>query len=336
MTETAQLLDAFDSRVKRREERRELFKAVLGAAAVGGAFAFASAAHAQTVTDADVLNFALNLEYLEAQFYSFAFSGAGLPANLLTGTQTPGPVVGARKANLTDVAVIQYAREIAEDERAHVVSLRAALGNAAVAQPSIDLSPAIFTAAAVAAGIDLSASGGVFDPYASDDNFLLGAYLFEDVGVTAYKGGSPLLQNVDIIDAAAGILAAEAFHAGIIRGALYRRGVAVPALRTNADRISDARDTLDGAVTSAGPPMRAADDDQGISPVATPVPNTAGVSTGIGSNFAPTDANGIAFSRTTEQVHNIVYLTRAQVTAGGFFPAGTNNPNAALRRSGAN
>jgi hypothetical protein len=339
MTDTAHLIDVLDTRVKRREERRDFFKAMFGATALGvGAFAMASPAWAQSAapSDQDIFNFALNLEYLEAQFYSIAFSGNPLPDNLLTGTQTRGNVTGARKANLTDQTVIQYAREIAEDERAHVVSIRAALGSAAVAQPQLDLSPAVFTAAAVAAGIDLSASGGVFDPYANDDNFLLGAYLFEDVGVNAYKGGSPLLQNVDLLDAAAGILAAEAFHAGIIRGALYRRGVAAPVLRTNADRISDARDTLDGAVNSAGPPMRVADADQGISPVPTPVPNSAGVSTGIGSNFVPTDANGIAFSRTTEQVHNIVYLTRNSVTAGGFFPAGTNNTNAALRRSGAN
>jgi hypothetical protein len=186
----------------------------------------------------------------------------------------------------------------------------------------------VFTAAAVAAGLDLSATGGVFDPYANNDTFLFGAYIFEDVGVTAYKGASPLIARVDIVDAAAGILAAEAFHAGIIRGALYRRGVDVAAIRTATDRISDARDTLDGTATSAGPPMRVADDDQGVSPTT--------VNGQIVSNFVPTDANGMVFSRTSEQVHNIVYLTRNQATAGGFFPAGTNNNNAALRRSGAN
>lgn len=333
MSDSEQMMAALDGRVRRREERREFFRSALGlgAMAVGGAAALGVArpAAAQAApSDADILNLALNLEYLEAQFYAFAANGAGLPADQLTGSQTQGAVTGGRKAALSDPAVIQYAREIAADEAAHVATLRTALGSARVAQPAIDISVTVFTAAARAAGIDLTASGGVFDPYANDDSFLLGAYIFEDVGVTAYKGAAPLITNVEIIDAAAGILAAEAFHAGIIRGALYRRGVDVPVIRTNADRISDARDLLDGTAAAAGPPQRVADDDQGISP-------TGSGATAV-ANIVPTDANGIVFSRNSEQVHNIVYLTRSQVTQGGFFPNGTNNPNAALRRSGAN
>lgn len=337
------VVDALDARVRRRSERRDFFRTVMGTAVVGaGAMAFASSASAQTAapTDADILNFALNLEYLEAQFYLFAATGEGLAANLQTGTQTQGAVSGARRANLTDRAVIQYAREIAEDERAHVIALRSVLngnsGNNAVAQPAIDLSPTVFTAAARAAQIDLTASNGVFDPYANDDNFLLAAFLFEDVGVTAYKGGAPLIASADIVDAAAGILAAEAYHAGIIRGALYRRGAATPALRRNADLISDARDVLDGNVDAAGPPQRVADADQGISPRVVSIGNATGSSTVTTANIVPTDNNGIVFSRTAEQVHNIAYLTRNAATSGGFFPAGTNNANPALRRSGAN
>ncbi|HEX8554567.1 MAG TPA: ferritin-like domain-containing protein [Sphingomonas sp.] len=325
MTESVHLIEALDRRVERRTERREFFRTAIGmgALAAGGVAALglssAASAQAAAVTDADILNLALNLEYLEAQFYSFAVNGTGLPEAQLTGTVgTRGQVTGGRKANLTDQSVIQYAREIAADEIAHVAALRTALGGSAIAQPAIDISDTVFTAAARAANIDLTATGGVFSPYANDDSFLLGAYIFEDVGVTAYKGASPLITNVDIVDAAAGILAAEAFHAGIIRGSLYARGVALPVLRTNADRISDARDSLDGS----------SDIDQGISPM--------GTGAATMSNFVPTDPNGIVFSRTSEQVHNIVYLTRTQVTAGGFFPAGTNNANPALRRSGAN
>jgi hypothetical protein len=307
------MIEAFDARAK----RRDFFKTVVGAAVVGaGGFAFANAASAQAVTDADVLNFALNLEYLEAQFYLFAATGAGLPANQQTGTGTQGGVTGGRRVIFTDPIVAQYAQEIAADEAAHVAFLRTALGTAAVAQPALNIDGGpngAFTAAARAAGV--VPATGVFDPYASDEAFLLGAYIFEDVGVTAYKGASPLITNKTFLEAAAGILAVEAYHAAIVRTTLYGKGVDTPALRTQADQISNARDSLDGTT----------DLDQGISPVT--------VGGQLQSNIVPLDGNGLAFSRTTGQVLNIVYLNRAAVTMGGFFPAGVNGT---IRTSAAN
>jgi hypothetical protein len=321
MPDSAELIQAFDARAR----RRDFFKTVIGTAVIGASgFAFSNAASAQAVTDADILNFALNLEYLEAQFYSFAAFGTGLANADLGGTGAQGQVVGGRQVTFTDPVVRQYAREIAIDEIAHVKFLRTALGAAAVAQPAINISGdanGAFTAAARASGV--VGPTGTFDPYADDNSFLLGAYIFEDVGVTAYKGASPLITNNTFLDAAAGILAVEAFHAGIIRGSLYAKGVATPALRTAADQISNARDSLDGTT----------DLDQGISPVATPLTTAAGTTTALASNFVPTDANGVAFSRTTGQVLNIVYLTRAAATAGGFFPAGVNGT---IRTSAAN
>ena len=312
MTESEQLIEAFDARVERREQRRDLFRMVLGTAAVGGAFAFASAAEAQTVTDADILNFALNLEYLEANFYSYAVNGTPIAATSTTGTGMLGAATGGRAVAFNDPVVQAYAIEIARDELNHVNFLRAQLGAAAVAQPAIDvgISPTgAFSSAARAAGLigpTSAASPTFFDPYANASNFLLGAYIFEDVGVTAYKGASPLITSKVYLEAAAGILAAEAYHAAIVRGTLYARGVATPSLRTSADAISTARDSLDGTTTL----------DQGISPVTGAV--------GTVSNITPTDSSAIAYSRSTGQVLNIVYLNKAAVTAGGFFPAGVN------------
>lgn len=309
MADSAQLMDVLDARVRRREERRDMFKMVLGAAAVGtGAFAFSNFAAAQTVTDADILNFALNLEYLESNFYSFAVNGTAIPAASTTGTVgTLGVAVGGHAVPFSDPVVAAYAREIAADELAHVNFLRSALGTAAVVQPQIDVGTganSAFSKAAQAAG--LVPAGTAFDPYADDISFLLGAFIFEDVGVTAYKGASPLISNKTYLEAAAGILAAEAYHASIVRTVLYAKGVSTPAARGNADAISNARDSLDGT----------SDDDQGISPVT--------LANGVASNIVPTDANGIAYSRTTGAVLNIVYLTKASVTAGGFFPNGLN------------
>lgn len=247
----------------------------------------------QAISDSAILNFALNLEYLEAEFYLRAVTGAGLPDSMITGIDPQGGVVGGSPVPFRTAAMRQIAAEIASDEKAHVAFLRAALGGAAVARPQIDLQSS-FTAAATAAGV--ITAGQSFDPFASEENFLLGAFIFEDVGVTAYKGAAPLIYNRTYLGAAAGILAVEAYHAGIIRDTLYRKGLQVPA-----GQISDARDSLDGGT----------DDDQGI------------VLNGM-ANLVPTDANSIAYGRTFERVLNVVYLTPVQIDKGGFFPAGVN------------
>ena len=310
-------IDRLREHGERRQQRREFFRAIAAVAGVAGSMQMAmtiAPAHAQAtaVSDADVLNFALNLEYLEAQFYAYAASGVGLSNSDLSGSGSQGAVSGGRQVNFSDQIVAQYAREIAADELAHVKFLRAQLGNSAVAQPAIDIGVgpnSAFSAAARAAG--LIGAGETFDPYASDENFLLGAFIFEDVGVTAYKGAAPLITNETYLEAAAGILAVEAYHAAIVRTTLYGKGIDTPALRSSADKISDARDRLDGA----------SDLDQGISPI------------GSASNIVPLDDNGIAYSRSTGQVLNIVYLNNAAVSGGGFFPSGVNG---SIRTSAAN
>ena len=311
------IAEVFERQAKRREDRRAFLKyAGLSTVAAGAALTGACSGNGNgngngdnggggqtALTDEDILNFALNLEYLEAEFYSYAATGMGLPASLLGGTGRQGSVKGGRMVNFSDTLVRQYANEIAADERAHVVFLRTALGSAAVAEPAIDVSASAtsaFSKAAVAAG--LITQGQTFDPYASDENFLLGAFIFEDVGVTAYKGASPLLKSSTFLSAAAGILAAEAYHAGLVRTVLYAKGIQAPTLVDATEAISNARDSLDNPI----------DDDQGVR------------GSNGASNIVPTDSNGIAYSRSAGDVLNIVYLTAAAADRGGFFPNGVN------------
>ena len=301
--------DMISRSAENEQDRRSFLKAAgvaglgtVGAVALSGAnVQSASAAPTDAeISDAAVLNFALNLEYLEAQFYSYAYFGKGLDASLLTGTTDPGVVTGGKKVKFKTDAIKDYAEEIANDEIAHVTFLRTALGGAKVSMPDIDLK-ASFTAAARAA--DLISSKQTFDPFANENNFLLAAFIFEDVGVTAYKGAAPLINNKTYLDAAAGILAVEAYHAGIVRSALYRK-----ELWTETRKISNLRDAVDGTTDANG---RVADDDQKIR-----VDKTA--------NIVPTDANGLVYSRAAADVLNIVYLTPTQVTKGGFYPSGVN------------
>ena len=327
--ESLVVMEVLEKRAAKREERRNFFKKsasfVAGAVATGTMLAgcgngnSTSSAGAAPVNgsaqqDIDVLNFALQLEYLEAQFYIFATTGAGLPASMLTGTGTQGAVTGGAMVNfMGDTLTQQYANEIASDEIAHVATLRAALTSAAVAQPAINISGtdpnSAFSKAAQSAG--LVPAGTAFNPYADPVSFLYGAFIFEDVGVTAYNGAAPLISSSAYLQTAASILAVEAYHAGLIRTVLYGKGLATPSILTNVDAISNARDSLDGAT----------DDDQGISPSQGQHPGSGATTQ---SNIVPTDANGLAYFRTTGQVLNIVYLNKAAVSSGGFFPSGLN------------
>jgi hypothetical protein len=151
--------------------------------------------------------------------YLLAYTGSGLPAGDI-GTN-PGQVTGGRKVNFSSSLIAAYAKEIAQDEQHHVEFLRSVLGKKAVARPKIDLQTS-FTTAARAAG--LISNTQTFDVFANDTNFLLAAYIFEDVGVTAYHGAAPVLDNKTYLDAAAGILAVEAYHAGLIRTVLFAEG----------------------------------------------------------------------------------------------------------------
>ncbi len=138
-----------------------------------------------------------------------------------------------------------------------------------------------------------------FDPFANDMNFLLGGMLFEDVGVTAYAGAAPLLKKKEFVEAAAGILAVEAYHMGMARSQLYAMGEEAQKL---ANALSDARDKLDGPE----------DKDQGIERNGK-------------ANFVPSTPDGIAFRRTPQEVLRIVYLTeKSGADSGGFYPKGMN------------
>jgi hypothetical protein len=290
-----QEFDAADTRSLVSGRRGLLRNTGLGtalAAASGlGLLGSAEAHDGNRPSDADILNFALNLEYLEAEFYLRAVNGTGLSAADINGAGSTGDVTGGSAVPFKTPAIQAYATEIANDELAHVQFLRAALGSAAVARPTIDLFNS-FTTAAVAAG--LIQPGQTFSPFADEQSFLLGAYIFEDVGVTAYHGAAPLLHSKAYLSAAAGILAVEAYHASNVRTQLYQLGMGDATAK-----ISALRAAASGAA-----------DDQGV------------VLKGQ-ANIVPTDANALAFSRTTAQVLNIVYLGGASGNYG-FFPQGLN------------
>ena len=244
------------------------------------------------LADPAIFNFALNLEYLEAEYYLRGTTGSGISA------ADAGPGAGAvanaprGPVRFSNDDFRQFAEELAANELAHVRFYRQTLGPAAVDRPALDMGA--FAAAAQAAGL-----GSDFDPFASEANFFLGGMLMEDVGITAYKGAAPLISSKTLLAAAAGVLAVEAYHMGMVRSLLYRMG---PQARDAADAISNLRDSLDGPE----------DLDQGLV-------------LGGKANVVPSDPNAVAFGRTPQQVLRIVYSTaQSGVSRGGFYPEGMN------------
>ena len=283
--------------------------------------------------DPAILNFALNLEYLEAAFYLAAIGELDrLPGS--AHIKLPSGFDGTKPLRFENGWVKAYAQEIAEDELAHVNFLLSALGESAAKRPVIDLDMSFKNAAAAAfgtlsdGGASLPFEAKDFDPFAAEVFFLHGAFIFEDVGVTAYKGAARFLSDKTLLGAAASILGVEAYHAGEIRQVLYgvdgrARGSGIEdglygplPIWNIVEAISDARDSLDGD----------SDSDQGI----TLEPLNGGALRAQahgGANIVPTDANGIVFSRTPRQVANIVFLNPDVTNAvGGFFPEGISIP----------
>jgi Ferritin-like domain len=320
-----QVLD--DIIVKSRRKMLSLSTSALAGLVLAGVTKKAEAA---TLVDADYLNFALNLEYLEANFYNLAVNGVTidkLPTAIgITGTGTQGTVT--TKANFAAVPFVSatikaYATETAIEEGRHVSFLRNALGSSAVAQPAIDLVNS-FNTLAVGAGVAAS-----FDPFSSDAFFLIGAYIFEDVGVTAYHGAAGALTSSTNLGAAAGILAVEAYHAGLVRTAINAADAGTGTLAGITQKISAFRSML--ANPSSAPTTQTTDgglkgaDDQGINNSVTVTLN--GTTALPSSTILDADNNSITFSRTPAQILAIVTGNSPAAASGNkgvFFPAGLN------------
>ena len=307
-----EVIDNLERRAERRADRRKAI--AMGGAALAGLMFSSKLARAQSATtDADVLNFALNLEFLEAQFYTLATAGVlindssiGLSIDSGDGSVKGGTVTTKTGVNtgITPVpfatpALQDYANETAVEERNHVSFLQSGLKTAAVAMPNIDLFNS-FNALASAATI-----GPTFDPFADETSFLIGAFIFEDVGVTAYNGGAGLLTDPNNLQYAAGILAVEAYHAGSIRTRIYAAGATAQGL---SQKVAAARASLSAAVA--------------MNPQGNPDDIGVGNATNGNATIVDADANAITFARTPAQVLNIVY--GGQAGGGAFFPNGLN------------
>lgn len=178
-------LDAYTSRREAFRKLTNIGKNVAFAAIPTAIFAAstqkASAAHIPTVLG--VLNFALTLEYLEAEYYT-------------TGINTLGLIPGGR-----DSAIFATIEKHEVDHVAFLIKVIESYRGTLVTKPTFD-----FTV------------GGAFSPFTDYQQFLVLAQAFEDTGVRAYKGqaGNLIAEN-DVLTAALQIHSVEARHASEVR-----------------------------------------------------------------------------------------------------------------------
>jgi len=299
--------------------RRELLRYGAGAllsAVLGGAKA--ASAQATALTDIDFWNLALNVEYLQAQFYSLAALGVtidvatGPTVPINSGTGSAAGTVTVRpspKVSFSDTHLAAYATQFAKEQRRHIVFLRNILAASTVAMPNLDLLNS-FNTFASAAGF-----ASAFDPFANDQNFLLGAFLLEDLSVTMYQMIGARMTLAYDSSQTWGLLAAEAYHAGAIRTLINNMDIANPGLgiASQATALSAARSKLDGSSTSTP-------DDVGLTTKM--VALNSGAASYQAFTVAPGDSNSLAFARSTTQLLSILYAGGSG--KGGFFPAGLN------------
>lgn len=251
--------------------RRFMSKVGFAGAALGAATATRGMAQSTTGPgDVNILNFALNLEYLEAEFYTVATTGQNIGQSgiTVTGSGVFGATTGGSQVTFPDSTVQAIALELASDEQKHVTLIQNAitgLGGSFIAKPAINLNALGFG-------------------FANMSDFLKLARIFEDIGVTAYGGGAPLIQSNAILGYVARILATEALHSGSIRAQIARLGI------------------------STTPPLDGADH--------LPPPS--------GTLYFPTDSSALTETRTAGQVLFLCYGGQLAATSGGFFPSGVN------------
>jgi hypothetical protein len=209
--ETDRKILAFDRTISHLN-RRGFMGAMLTAAAAAVIVPGQRAeAQTSTVSVTDVLNFALNLEYLEANFYLYASTGTGLSS----AQNGSGVAVQGAPAKLAlDANTLAVCKALAQDEVNHIADLRSAitsLGGSPIAQPLINL-----------------AANGVISTQAQ---FLAAARQFTALGGSAYVGSAQLLvSNASVLTTAGQILGSEGQHAGVLAYLCVTQNITSPMI----------------------------------------------------------------------------------------------------------
>lgn len=290
--ETDRKLLGFDRAVNRLT-RRTFAGSFTGAIAliVGGGFIETPKGFSQTATAnppiTDVLNFALNLEYLEANLYSIVTTGNPISSTLMG--SAPGTITGSPGKLTLASATTALFQALVQDEVNHISLLRStitSLGGTPISMPNIkyDAKGAITTEAQL---------------YAVTRQFTA-------TGNGAYAGAAQfLITNPAVLTAASQILGAEGQHLGAVNFEINvsaNAGAATQGKVDLQDTLPSATQYFDVFVTGAAN-ANTSNQAPGLAPARTTAQDL-GIVYGVSSATTITPPTG--------------------VTSGGFFPNGVN------------
>lgn len=258
-------------------------------------------------SDVDLLEFPLNLEYLEAEFFCWSALGYGLDGidvNLAVGGPPP---IGGQTAALTPF-VRDVASQFCYQEVGHLRAIKQNVRG--FPRPQLDISAASF-GKIVEQAMNMTLDPP-FNPYESSLNFLIASYIIPYVGLTGYVGANPKLLTPQARKLVAGLLGVESAQDAVIRALLYERGLSRVAsygvgVAELTAHISELRNALG----------RNGVKDEGL--VVAPGQGPEGQTVG---NIIAGDRFSLAYDRTPEEILGVVYGTGNPSQAGGFFPQG--------------
>ncbi|MFS7938218.1 hypothetical protein Hanom_Chr05g00436791 [Helianthus anomalus] len=258
-------------------------------------------------TDVNLLEFPLNLEYFEAEYFLFGSMGKGLDTIKPSLAAGGPPPIGAKQANLS-LHIKDIITQFGYQEVGHLRAIKKRVRG--FPRPLLNLSAEAFgTVMNAAFGMPLSPP---FDPYANDINYLISCYVIPYVGLTGYVGANPKLHSPVSRKLVAGLLGVESGQDAVIRSLLYERAneKVVPYKITVGkftQKISQLRDKLgkDGLK------------DEGLK-----VPIKLGAEKKIQGNVLAGDEDSLAYGRTPQEILRIVYGTGDEKAPGGFYPKG--------------
>ncbi|KAI5659090.1 hypothetical protein M9H77_27883 [Catharanthus roseus] len=262
-----------------------------------------------TKKDIDLLQFPVNLEFLEAEWFLWGGLGHGLDVALPELTGGGPPPIGVKKANL-DPLVTKIVVEFAYQEVGHLRALKDTVG--LFPRPQLDLSASNF-----ATVINLALNKTLeppFDPYSSSLAYMLASYAVPYVGLVGYVGTNPHLKGYKSKRLLAGLLGVESGQDAVIRTYLYERAEqVVEPYNVTVAEITTGISLLRNKLAGCG------NKDEGVM-----VPLELGAENKTTSNVLSANAYSISYDRTQAEILRIIYGTGKEDVPGLFYPKGGN------------